>query len=529
VTPLQKNNVKPILQVRNLSVYSKTRKCLVIDNCSFSVNKGDSVAVFGENGAGKSTVFKALLGLLRKSQWQVSGKLSVENHEVSLDCPNDFDLVRGKFFRCIFQEPALSLNPSLCVGSQLSNALSAVYPDTEEDALFNLGEAALYKAGLEHPHEFFKRYPCELSGGQQQRVGIGYGLCSPSSILLADELTNSLDSVSIIKLIQRLLKLKRTSIGAIIAITHDPDVIRAMKCNKILSIKDGKVQLLNGFSELPEPFKDLNNAPVSRKIANEILLQVDNAKVWYDTKGFFLSEKKLVLNDVSFKVHWGEYLAIVGNSGSGKSTVSKLVSGLIKKFQGEVYFDGKNIRKIRTGNLKYQFYQNFQMIFQDSADTFDPAISIRKNLRECFLGMGFKDSAIAGLFSYYSRLLGIKEKNIDKLPGDLSGGEKQLYALMRALAPNPSMLIADEAFTHLDNNAQNKLISYFISRKNSEHKPLTAIIVAHEIGMVLKLCSRIIVIDKGQIVDQGDPEYIINSKQETTRELVNAARLLGSL
>lgn len=541
-------NSKEILKIENLSCILKVNGLKIVDDVSFTINSGETIALLGESGVGKTTLFRAILQLLPSSVWEITGKIYLGGILINDLPPKELEKVRGRVARCIFQEPGQSLNPSLKIETQLKEAISTISPELSDDEIHKIIQDALKNGGLKDPTLIDNRYPGDLSGGQRQRVGISMTLSCPCDILLADEPSNSLDAVTVTELVQSLTKLKESGhIGSILCVTHDLSVVSALNCERVLFMHAGKMYEAGSIQNVlkdPSAHEQLEElVALARKIdrhgkiakaktvreKSEKMLTVKDLNFGFLVKSFLKSERPLVVKDVNFEVARGEFIGLVGSSGSGKSTIGSIISRLLSGYMGEISYNGKSIIDFNAKD-KISFHRSLQVVFQDPADTFDPAITMYKNLEECFTSIGMSKMEIDDSIEELLTLLSLDKRLLYQLPGNLSGGQKQRFALLRAFGSTPSLIIADEPFTHLDLISQNRMIEYMNMRKESETNPMGCILISHEIGIVAKLCDRIIVVDDGYVVEDNSAYNVVNSPvHKATQKLIGAAKMLGTM
>jgi len=541
------NGTTPTLEVKDLRLKVKKIGLEVVKSVSFSIKPGETVALLGESGAGKSSLFRSILQLLPGSEWDQSGSIQVLGTPIMGKSPRELEAVRGPKVRCIFQEPALSLNPSLKVERQFKEAISVVCPDLSAEQIQQQMDEAIINGGL-LPETIRNKYPGDLSGGQRQRVGIAMSLCAPAPLLLADEPSNSLDSVTITELVETMLRLKQTGqIGSLLIVTHDFGVLKALGCERVLFMDDGHLFEVGNIQEVlsnPRQPKlaemvSLMNAidsmehqihQLPTKKAPETLVGAKEVSFGYLKRSFLRQTRLSTLKDINFTIKENHFVGVVGNSGSGKSTLCKLITQELSDHQGELTFDGKPIEAWRASKNKQQFHRQLQIIFQEPADTFDPSLTMGENLKECFSAMGLSESEVESAFDELLDLLLLDRRMLSEQPAKLSGGQKQRFALMRAFASKPKLLLADEPFNNLDLIAQQRLIELLLARKQDKDNPLGCILVSHDMGVVAKLCDQVLVFDQGQIVEQGPTDQIIHQpKHPATKRLIHAAATLGSI
>ncbi|MBU3914337.1 ATP-binding cassette domain-containing protein, partial [bacterium] len=370
-----KSSGRKILEVKNLTCVAKSSGVSVVDNVSFSIAHGESIGLLGESGVGKTTLFRAILQLLPQSEWRTEGEILINGKQVVGLLPKELEQVRGRMVRCVFQEPGQSLNPSLKIDRQLIEAVRVISPGLEEESIWKSIIKSLANAGLSDPGLIKGRYPGELSGGQRQRVGIAMSLCCPCSLLLADEPSNSLDSVTVTELVDTLKRLKREEyLESIFCVTHDLSVLGALETGRVLFMHAGKMfevgnikeVLANpGHEKLAEMVKlsktidrhgsrELGDIEESKK---ETLVTIKNLEFGFQRKSFLQKKKSLVIKDISLEVKRGEFVALVGSSGSGKSTIGGVLARLLRDFSGDVVFDGMDIAKLRKRGDRVRFHR----------------------------------------------------------------------------------------------------------------------------------------------------------------------------
>lgn len=544
----QKSSETVILTVKDLTCIAKSSGVKVVDNVSFSISRGETVGLLGESGVGKTTLFRAILQLLPRSEWHQSGEISIGDIPVMGLSPKALEKVRGRLIRCIFQEPGQSLNPSLRIERQLKEAIKAISPDISEDAIWQMILDSLTNAGLADPDLIKGRYPGELSGGQRQRVGIAMSLSSPCSLLLADEPSNSLDSVTVTELVATLVRLKQNAyLEALFCVTHDLSVLGALECERVLFMDDGqmfeagsienvlsdpcheKLERIVNLSKIVDRHGSQEESTDAQAFDQD-LVTIKNLTFGFPRKSLLAKKASPVIRNINIEIKKGEFVALVGSSGSGKSTIGSVLARLLPNFTGEIIYEGKKLNELKKKSERAHFHRQLQVVFQDPADTFDPALTMRQNIVECYRAMGLSKIAIEGVFPRMLEMLLLERRTLDEIPNNLSGGQKQRFALLRAFGAEPAMIIADEPFTHLDLIAQSRLIEYLRERKNSADNPLSCILISHEIGIVSKLCDRIVVIDDGLVVEDDTVSNIVNRPvHPATRRLIDAANMLGTL
>lgn len=540
------SQAQPVLSVKNLRLTVKRLGLEVVAGVSFSIYPGETVALLGESGAGKSTLFKAILQLLNNSQWNQEGEILFGSTKVNGLDPKSLEQVRGPQVRCIFQEPALSLNPSLKIDRQLWEAVLAVEPQLNPTEVEARIDQALTEAGLA-PNLVKGKYPAEVSGGQRQRVGIAMSLCAKAALLLADEPSNSLDSVTVTGMVESLLKLKAQGrIQSLLIVTHDLGVLRALGCERVLFMHQGELfEVGNIQAVLSNPahpklaeivgqikaIRALERTAQKAKVKEDLepLVSARGVSFAYAKKGLWKKPGLPTLKDVEFQLAPGQFVGLVGNSGSGKSTLVKLLTRELEDYGGDLKFHGKSLVEHGLRKNRSFFYRNLQTIFQEPADTFDPSQTLGENLTECFTALGLGAEEILSIFDHLLERLLLDKRMLKERPKNLSGGQKQRFALARAFGVKPLLLLADEPFNNLDLIAQQRLVELMLERKADPQHPLSCILVSHDIGLVSRICDQVWVVDQGRIVETGLVEEVLERpKEAATMRLIHAAKALGS-
>ncbi|OGG94922.1 MAG: hypothetical protein A2527_06175 [Candidatus Lambdaproteobacteria bacterium RIFOXYD2_FULL_50_16] len=537
---------QPVLLVNNLRLTLKRIGLEVVAGVSFAIYPGETVALLGESGAGKSTLFKAILQLLNNSHWDQEGEIWLGPTKINGLAPTALEQVRGPQVRCIFQEPALSLNPSLKIDRQLSEAVLAVESHLSPQEVEGRIDQALSEAGLE-PSLVKGKYPAEVSGGQRQRVGIAMSLCAKAALLLADEPSNSLDSVTVTGLVESLLKLKAEGrVQSLLIVTHDLGVLRALGCERVLFMHQGALfevgsikevlanpahpklaEIVGQIKEIRALEKTAQKGPIQRD--QESLVTAKGLSFTYTKRGFRKRREIAAIKDVGFQLAPGQFVGLVGNSGSGKSTLVKLLTQELKNYKGELRFNGKSLVEHGLTKNRSAFFRNLQTIFQEPADTFDPSQTLGENLTECFSALGLGSQEILSIFDQLLERLLLDKRMLKERPRNLSGGQKQRFALARAFGVKPLLLLADEPFNNLDLIAQQRLVELMLERKADPQHPLSCILVSHDIGLVSRICDQVWVVDQGQVVETGLVEEVLERpKAAATIRLIHAAIALGS-
>ena len=540
-----------ILEVRNLKVAFDGRT--VVENVNFSLRRGTTLGIVGESGSGKSVSTLALMGLLPKNA-TISGSAMLEGSELLTLDEEGFRNIRGKRISMIFQEPMTSLNPVQKCGAQVVEMLRQHEEVTAQDArerVIGLFSEVL----LPRPEKIFDSYPHEISGGQKQRVMIAMALVNKPDILIADEPTTALD-VTVQKTILELLRDLQEKHGtSIIFITHDLGVI-AQVADEIMVMYRGKVMEQGPAAEIlhnpKEPYTKgllacrppLEDKPRRLPTVEEYLegeryagattdsdasplsphpsplLSVKDLSVTYTLKRNFFGKPVQTLkgvDGVTFDIMEGETLGLVGESGCGKSTLGRALLRLIEHSSGSVSYRNKPLDTLSSKEMR-ALRPKLQIIFQDPYSSLNPRITIGDAIREPLTVHGGGDrSKVLELMEQ----VGLRAEWYSRYPHELSGGQRQRVCIARALILQPELVICDESVSALDVSVQAQVLNLLNDLKEKYH--YTYLFITHDLSVVHYMADRIMVMQKGKIVESGTPDDLFHNPQtDYTRTLIDA-------
>jgi len=562
------NNL-PLIRVENLTIGFRHEREIhnAVTGSSFHVYSGKTLAIVGESGSGKSVSSLSLMQLLNKEKTVFSsGRLTIDSSllqhvENAIDiAPTDSILseLRGKSIAMIFQEPMTSLNPVMTCGYQVEEVLKKHMSVSHEKARKRALE--LFKeVKLPRAETLLDSYPHQLSGGQRQRVMIAMAIACEPKLLIADEPTTALD-VTVQKEILSLLKQLQTSRGmGMIFITHDLGVVEEI-ADEILVMKKGRVVEYGAASVvLKNPAHEYtrgllqcrpnisgkhqrlltvrdfeeNSHPVAspriEKPAEELVfLRVSNLCKTYTTTSLFSKKKRDVhaVDNVSFQIRKGETLGLVGESGCGKTTLSRMLLGLIPTSSGNIEYvlDDRlyNVASMSSRDLR-SIRKEIQIIFQDPYSALNPKHTIAKALTEPMLvhGVGNDNAERRKLAIELLEKVGLSSQHIDRYPHEFSGGQRQRIVIARALACKPSFIICDESVSALDVSVQAQVLNLLNDLKYEFG--LTYLFISHDLRVVHYMSDRIMVMNKGKIEEIGDADSVFNNPQSSyTQTLLDA-------
>ena len=532
-----------LIRVRDLTVSFKTRHeaVLAVDRLNFELKENEILGIVGESGSGKSQTVLSIMGLLEQNG-SATGEANFQGVNLLSLPMSELNRIRGKEIGMIFQDPMSSLNPYITIGSQMSQILAQHTDLTKKEREEKCVEM-LDLVGITNPQKRFDGYSFELSGGMRQRVMIASALLTSPKLLIADEPTTALDVTVQEKILDLILEVRDRFNMSVILITHDLGVV-ARTCEKVLVMKQGRLQEkgeLNQIYYSPESeytrellnkskqinlvdSKDLKKEEKTAYEENK-LVEAEEVSVLFDLpkEGLFAPRELIAAVDgVSAEILEGEIIGVVGESGSGKSTFSRTILGLQKVTSGELRVLGQNLNSQKTFVGK-TLRKRMQVVFQDPFSSLNPRMTIQEILLEPLL-VFFSDQDRSVQFDRIGDVLvevGLDEHFLGRYPHELSGGQCQRVAIARALLPIPELLVCDEAVSALDASVRAEIIDLLVRLKND--RGLTILFIAHDLAVVRKICDRVIVMEKGKIVEQGDTETVFqNPKEEYTKNLISS-------
>jgi len=525
-----------LLEVKDLSVaFSQGgRSTLAVDKVSFSINRGETLALVGESGSGKSVSALSILKLLPyPSASHPSGSITFKGEEMLDSDERDLRRVRGNDITMIFQEPMTSLNPLHTVERQIGEILE-LHQNLKGEAARARIVDLLGKVGIRDPETRLLDYPHQLSGGQRQRVMIAMALANNPDLLIADEPTTALD-VTVQAQILKLLKELQAEFGmAMLLITHDLGIVRHM-ADKVVVMQKGKVVEQGDakavFANPQHPYTQLlltaepKGAPPPSDASAPVVLETKGLKVWFPIKrGFFRKTVGHIkaVDGVDATVRSGQTLGVVGESGSGKTTLGLALLRLIRS-EGPIVYMGRNIDGYNTGMMR-PLRKEMQIVFQDPFGSLSPRLSIQQIVEEGLTVQG-RNLGYAERRDIVARALtevGLDPATMDRYPHEFSGGQRQRIAIARALALEPKFIMLDEPTSALDMSVQAQIVD--LLRGLQQKHNLAYLFISHDLRVVRALANEVIVMRNGVTVESGPTaEVFSNPTTDYTKALIAAA------
>ncbi|MGD9649398.1 MAG: ABC transporter ATP-binding protein [Dongiaceae bacterium] len=523
-----------LLQIAHLSTSFSVagREIKAVKDISFTLDKGETLAIVGESGSGKSVTALSIMRLLPYPlAFHPGGKILFNGQDLLALPLSAMRSIRGKQIGMIFQEPMTALNPLHRVEKQVQEAI-LLHQSISETAVQKRIDELLDLVDLKDKKRFRRSLPHELSGGQRQRVLIAMALANNPSLLIADEPTTALD-VTVQQQILDLLKRLQQQLGmAILLISHDLGIVKRM-AHKVGVMKEGELVELNDaralFAAPQHPYTKhlLSSEPKGEAPppppAAPIIIKGENVKIWYPkSRGIFGKPKDYVkaVDDVSFHLKKGHTLGVVGESGSGKTTLGLAAVRLLRP-QGKIYWREQEVTALNNRTLR-PLRRQVQIVFQDPYGSLSPRMTAGDIVAE-----GLRVHGIANEEEKVKSILkevGLDPAMIDRYPHEFSGGQRQRLAIARALILEPEVMVLDEPTSALDRSVQAQVVD-LLRDLQTRHK-LSYIFISHDLRVVKALAHDLMVLKDGQVVEKGRAADIFaHPSHPYTQALLKAALL----
>ena len=567
-----------LLEIKDLTVSFNTNNDFykALKGINLSINKSEIIGLVGESGSGKSVTSLAIIQLLEKNAL-VTGEINFETISLLKLSDKEIRKFRGNKIGMIFQEPMTSLNPVMKCGHQviesiiLHQKLSKKAAKEKTLALFN-------EVNLPEPELTFEKYPHELSGGQKQRVMIAMALACDPELLIADEPTTALDVTVQKNILQLFKEIREKRNMSIIFISHDLGVIneiadsilvmyqgeiveqgavknifenpqhpytkgllacrpnpnyqlkRLPTLSDFAQIEDGVFKSnLNDINNLREIYKNNLTDILSKRAQlylQEPILSVTQLNTWFTQKRKFFSKNKTftkAVNNVSFNVYPGETLGLVGESGCGKTTLSRTILKLLQPSSGKIKFNGIDLESLNDKQMR-PLRKNIQIIFQDPYSALNPSQTIGNSILEPLIVHQILNNNLERK-NFVNQLLekvGLSSNYFNRYPHEFSGGQRQRISIARTLALEPKFIICDESVSALDVSVQAQVLNILNDLKTEFG--LSYIFISHDLSVIKYMCDRMVVLNKnGEVEEKGECDNIYtNPKSTYTQKLIAA-------
>ncbi len=565
------------LKVDRLSVTFKTGNTnfCAVKEVSFELEPGKVLGIVGESGSGKSVTSLAIMRLLDEEKTKVNGSICLNNNELSALSEAEMRTYRGNRIGMIFQEPMTSLNPVLTCGYQVAEAIQLHLKTSRKEAR-NKTIDLFKEVQLPRPEAIFDSYPHQISGGQKQRVMIAMALSCNPEILIADEPTTALDVTVQKSILELLLRIKNERSSSLIFISHDLGVIREI-ADEVIVLYKGKIveqapteTIFNSpqhpytqglLACRPSPAFQLKKLPVisdflkvdlhgetqpsgltigeireryalsddekkhrQKKLYDqEPLLKIKNLNTWFPIKkGLFRLSTEMVkaVNNISFEVFPGETLGLVGESGCGKTTLGRSIIRLTEPTSGKISFKNQDVLALPPDEMR-RMRKKMQLIFQDPYSSLNPKLTVGNAILEPMEVHQLYGNPVRRKKKVLELLdrVNLLPEHFNRYPHQFSGGQRQRIVIARALALQPEFLICDESVSALDVSVQAQVLN--LLKELQREFNLTYIFISHDLSVVKHIADRMMVMNKGEIVEIGDPNEIYHHPKEAyTQKLI---------
>ncbi|MFK7967398.1 MAG: ABC transporter ATP-binding protein [Burkholderiaceae bacterium] len=524
-----------VLSIENLSIALPKGgdRTNAVEGVSLSVAPGEIVCLVGESGSGKSVIAFSVMGLLAKALTVSGGSIKLQGEEL-VGAP----LERLRDLRCtqmgmIFQEPMTALNPVMRCGDQIDEVLAEHTELGSNDRRARILKM-IEQVHLPDPERMYSSYPHQLSGGQRQRIMIAMALILEPVLLIADEPTTALDVTTQAQTLKLIKELQVERNTGVLFITHDfgvvadiADRVAVLKRGELVEVGDARQVLSNpqdAYTKMLVRSVPSHEPPAVTPIADdaEVVLKTVDLGKRYVTHGFTGGRREVhAAIDVDLEIRQGETLGIVGESGSGKSTVARCVTRLIETSDGQILLSGKDIANSPRGQLR-DMRRKVQIVFQDPYRSLNPRRSVGLSIIEGPMNYGVSKADAMTRARDLMTLVQLDPDALDRYPHQFSGGQRQRICIARALAMEPSLLVADEAVSALDVSVQAQVLELLDSIQDRLN--LAMMFITHDLRVAAQICDQVAVMSQGKVVEYGPAgELFRNPQHPYTKALFEAA------
>ena len=541
------NTTTPLLEASNLQIAFGDAATAVIKGISFSLQRGECLALVGESGSGKSVTSRAMVGLAGHNARVSADSLKFNGVELTQLRERDWRYIRGDRIGFVMQDALGSLDPLQLVGREIGESLR-LHKTLGRAARGEKVIALLRSVGIPEPELRARQYPFQLSGGLRQRALIASAIACDPELLIADEPTTALDASVQAQILDLLASLRKrdTSMlivshdfgvvsrladrvavmlngeiveqGSVEAILHDPQhaytkslLLAAKSVHSVVRKQSEKVDVIAGTeaSTALQRIAEIGNAPFIVSAANlgKSFVGPDGAR------------RKVVAN-VSLGLRRGETLGVVGESGSGKTTLTRLLLGLEQPDEGTVQLRGKIWSAMSAAEQRVE-RKRIQVVFQDPLASFDPRYTVERVIGEALSIIDMPPAWHRARIVELLKLVRLDATYLNRRPIEMSGGQRQRVAIARALAPRPDVLVCDEPVSALDVSVQEQILDLLCDLK--QRLGLSCVFISHDLGVIRRISDRVAVMKDGELVEEGDIDDVFaRPKHAYTRALLGA-------
>lgn len=537
LSPVIDKTADIVLSVRDLQVSARSNQGLVplVDGLSFDLHRGETLAIAGESGSGKSITSLACMGLLPAPAVRVTGgSIRFGETELTTLPEKTMQAMRGARIAMIFQEPMTALNPVMSIGRQLIEAIRAHEPLSLSQARARALEA-VKAVRLSQPEKRLEQYPHELSGGMRQRGMIAMAIALRPAVLIADEPTTALDVTVQREVLDLLRDLQRELGTAVILITHDMGVVAEM-ADRVIVMRKGKMVERASTVDLFDAPRDQYTRDLLAAVprigtgasreepqSRDVLVRYDDVSVTFPIRQGLLGRvaaRVHAVEHVSMEIFRGETLSLVGESGCGKSTMAKALVGLVPH-TGRIEINGQALHDLGSAGRK-AVRRDLQIVFQDPMAALDGRMTVGELIREPLVihGIGTPDEQRGRVRELLERVE-MSPSVYNRYPHQFSGGQRQRICIARALALKPKLIVCDESVAALDVSIQAKVLD--LLRDLQKESGVTYLFISHDMAVVENISDRVAVMYLGQIVEMGTRAQLFGNPQHPyTKRLLSA-------
>jgi peptide/nickel transport system ATP-binding protein len=522
----------PLLTVESLRIEAVRTGAKVVDDVSLAIERGEFLAVVGESGSGKTAAARAVLGLLPTGLVRTGGQIVLDGEDLATASPKRMRALRGPAVGMVFQEPMVSLNPAISIGAQMAEGL-ALHERISRREIRRRCLDMLVRVQIRDPESTFDAYPHEFSGGMRQRIMLASVMLLKPKLLIADEPTTALDTLTQREVLDLMVALARDHGTSVMLITHNLGLV-ARYAQRAVVLRQGRLVETGSASQILSAPREAytrqlvdalprRGAGSLRQAAGEPLVSVRALKVEFGGRQrlFRRAAGVSAVNGVDIDIGAGETVAVVGGSGSGKTTLGRAMLRLVPAAGGEIRFRGKEV----TTKPDREFRLASQLVFQDPYSSLDPRMRVGEIVAEPLrhvpeLASAERDRRVEAMLEEVG-LAGFGQR----WPHELSGGQRQRIAIARAIVRHPSFVVADEPVSALDMTIQAQVLKLF-ERLQAQYG-FACLFISHDLAAVEQVADRVVVMQGGRIVEQGARDDIFDRPQhDYTKALLAAAPVL---